>query len=418
MLFWSSAIRRPSSSIRVPEGPDLPEDFFLQPGIAGALELLDELRQLPLLPRHLARQLAELVQPLLIEQGLEVEGVLLQGGDLLLRHPGQPPVHVQLGAPAGQAQPELARVRGGADASGDVLSDVLQRGDQGLVPVALPGQRPGGAHDVPGERDARGVHRLLGAHLVLGLPAVAVRALHPGGEVGEQPLPQLGGATERLAPVLGGAVDHQGLLAARALLRPVHRVVVQRLDRVADPVPGGELQRAERPAVLARALPPIVVRELLPVALAVGTGPHQRDVRQAVVVGGFPAKQHLLVGVHLQLGAREEHRGLRWRVRLDREREVGTAGDLASAAAAEDDTVGARGLEHEAAAQVTAVLDPQRDRRPGAQHQLRPGDRPVCPGAELHHGALGPGQVAGARHRARREAGVGGVLVEHLQLAR
>ena len=217
--------------------------------------------------------------------------------------------------------------------------------------------------------------------------------------------------------MLGGAVDHEDLLPARALLRAVHGVVVLRLDRIADAVSGGELERTEGPAILPGALASVVVGQLLPVALPVRARPHQRHVGQPVVVGRLPAEQHLLVRIHLQLRAREQHRDLGRGVRLHGEGEVGAPGHLSSGAAGEDDGVGAGRLEHQAAAQVATVLDAERNHRPGAEHQLRAGHRPVRPGPQLDHRSLRTGEVPGAGDRPWREPGVGRILVEHLELA-
>src|SRR5678816_4941320 len=107
--------------------------------------------------------------------------------------------------------------------------------------------------------------------------------------------PELGGAAEGLPAMLGGAVDDEDLLPARALLRAVHGVVVLGLDRIADTVSGGELERAEGPAILPGALASVVVGQLLPVALPIRARPHQRHIGEPVVVGRLPAEQHLLV---------------------------------------------------------------------------------------------------------------------------
>ncbi len=248
MLFCSSPIRRSELVHPLPQRRHLLEDPFLQRRVAGVLELLDERGQLPLLPGQLAGQLAELLHPLLVEERLEVERVLLQRGDLLLDHPGQPGVDVVLAAAGG---------RGGTRACGTPRwpspgPHVLARRAPAPRPAPRSGRargpalRPVATKSLPSVRPEVSTGSWAFT-LSATLGPVAVRPLHPGGEVPQQPFPQLGRAPQRLPPVLGGAVDHQRLLPAGALLRTVHRVVVGGLDGVADAVPGGELERGRAP---------------------------------------------------------------------------------------------------------------------------------------------------------------------------
>ncbi len=249
------------------------KNLFLEGWVAGVLELLDERGQLALITGQLSGQLAQLFHPLLVQERLQIENVLLQGGDLLLHHPSESPVQVELAPPYGQPEPQLASLRGGPHPGLGVLADVGQRSHQGLVAIALPAERPGHAEDVIGQGQPRGIHRLLSADLLWRFLSLPIRPFHACGQMADQPLPQLVGSAESLPAVLGGAVDHQSLLPADPPLRSIHRVVVQGLHRILEAISRRQLQPPEGPPVLACGLPTVIVGKLLAVVLAVRPGP-------------------------------------------------------------------------------------------------------------------------------------------------
>ena len=223
--------------------------------------------------------------------------------------------------------------------------------------------------------------------------------------------------------MLGRGEDLDRLRRRDAALRPVHRVVVLRLQVVADLVAGAEREGRELPAVVAAQPPRRRGRSLQhhPLLLAAGALPDQRNLLQAVVVGGRPLQQHRSLRVDFQ------HRLLRG---LDGDLRRGVGDDL-------DRPRGA--LRHGPPAGVgeaQAPLPRRRQRKgagklaPAGSRRLQLHGRVVDHREGLFQIAIGAGRDAhfrpprrpqvsrGALFGAGRKAGVSGIEVRDRQVAR